>query len=137
MGTMHLDFECKGAYVELLILQFNKDDMTIHMIKHVLGHRFDHIWPQISDKFQQKDGKYWNERLKTEKEKRVKYSESRKKNRNSKKDMLNHMSGHMENENENNSIKLKDNGQEPKFSGNYKAQGEELFAQRIARNKRT
>lgn len=100
-GTMHLDFECKGAYMDLLMLQFQKDHMTIHMIKHMLGHRFEHIWPLITDKFVVKDGKYWNERLRIEKEKRAKFCKSRKKNREGNKDMNKHMSSHMENENEN------------------------------------
>jgi uncharacterized protein YdaU (DUF1376 family) len=101
-GTMHLDFEAKGAYVELLMLQFNKDRMTIHMIKHMLGHKFDHIWSLISDKFQESDGYYWNERLRVEKEKRVKFCKSRKENKNKGKTQDYHMILHMENENENN-----------------------------------
>lgn len=97
-GTMHLDFECKGAYMDLLMLQFQKDHMTIHMIKQVLGHKFDHVWSLISDKFLEKDGNYWNERLRVEKEKRAKFCKSRKKNRESTKKVTTHMSSHMENE---------------------------------------
>lgn len=97
-GTMHLDFECKGAYMDLLMLQFQKGHMTIHMIKQVLGHKYEHIWSHISDKFLEKDGNYWNERLRVEKEKRVKYCKSRKKNREGSEDMTNHMPSHMENE---------------------------------------
>lgn len=103
-GTMHLDFECKGAYIDLLMLQFQKDHMSIHMIKQVLGHRFEHIWNQISEKFKVKDGKYWNERLRQEKENRSNYCKSRKNNRNGAKNkgqhMLKHMSKHMEDEDE-------------------------------------
>lgn len=100
-GTMHLDFECKGAYIDLLMLQFNKGHMTLDMIKHMLGHKFEHIWAQIEDKFKT-DGKYyWNARLKSEKEKRVKYSESRQNNRNSKKENQQHMYQHMEDTNVN------------------------------------
>lgn len=135
-GTMHLDFECKGAYMDLLMLQFQRDHMSIHMIKQVLGHRFDHIWSLINDKFEEKDGQYWNIRLREEKEKRIKFCKSRSDNRNKSKDMISHMSSHMENENEDlNNIKgVKKNG--PKFSGNFKAQGQELYAQRdAARNK--
>lgn len=107
-GTMHLSFECKGAYFDLLMLQFNRGHMTIDMIAHVLGQSMDKIWPQISDKFQT-DGKvFWNERLREEKEKRVKFTESRRNNKkgnnqHSKKEthdnhMLGHMTSHMENE---------------------------------------
>lgn len=101
-GTMHLDFESKGAYVELLMLQFNQDRMTLHMIKHMLGHKFDHIWSLISNKFQEEDGFYWNERLRVEKEKRVKFCKSRKDNKSKGKNQNYHMIDHMENENENN-----------------------------------
>lgn len=100
-GTMHLDFECKGAYISLLMLQFNKGHMTLHMIKQVLGHRFEHIWPQVADKFLAKDGFFWNERLKIEKENRVNFCKSRKDNRNSTKHMYSHTSPRMENEDEN------------------------------------
>lgn len=109
-GTMHLDFECKGAYIDLLMLQFQKDHMSLHMIKHVLGHRFEHIWSQISDKFQFENGKYWNERLRIEKENRSNYCKSRRNNRNSNKHTSTHMSPHMykhmedENEDENEDI---------------------------------
>lgn len=97
-GTMYMDFECKGAYVDLLMLQFNKDRMTIHMIKQVLGHKFEHIWSLISDKFQEKDGFFWNERLRIEKENRINFCQSRRNNRNSITAGGNHMLLHMEDE---------------------------------------
>jgi len=113
-GVMHLDFECKGAYVDLLMLQFNKDRMTIHMIKQVLGHKFEHIWSLISDKFREKDGFYWNERLRIEKEKRITFCESRRNNRNSSNSQGNHMSSHMENENNSNNKYSKYNSSKAK-----------------------
>jgi len=134
-GTMHLDFECKGAYIDLLMLQFQKGHMTLHMIKQVLGHKFDHIWPLIIDKFQEIDGKFWNERLRVEKENRIKFCKSRRDNKNKQKDMLQHMSEHMENENTciNNSETIK-NGK-PK---DFKVQREESFITGIEkRSKKT
>lgn len=99
-GTMHLDFECKGAYVDLLMLQFQKEHMTIDMIKHLLGRKFNRIWPLISDKFKENNGLYYNERLKLEKEKRMVFCSSRRENRASKKNAEgNHMLSHMENVN--------------------------------------
>ena len=133
-GTMYLNFECKGAYVELLMLQFQKDHLTIHMIKQVLGHKFDEIWPLIQDKFKEDDGKYWNERLREEKEKRSTFCESRRNNRNSTNTNVSHMSPHMENENKDciNTVKLKENGKAKKwFSGNFKSRGEEVMAKRF------
>ena len=104
---MHLDFECKGAYLDLLILQFNRGHMTTHMIGHVLGQRMDTVWPQIKDKFET-DGKlYWNDRLKFEKQRRKNYTKSRKNNKlgknqySNKEGEVGHMTSHMENETEN------------------------------------
>lgn len=115
-GTMHLDFECKGAYVDLLMMQFQKNHMTLHMIRQVLGRKHDRIWPLISDKFMEKDGIYWNNRLKEEKEKRINFCKSRKDNKNGlKKDDL-HMLQHMENENVNRDLlsKYRKNGEKLK-----------------------
>lgn len=108
-GTMHLDFECKGAYMELLMMQFQRGHMTIDMIRHVLGHKFDHIWPSVKDKFKTDGNFFWNERLLVEKEKRIKYTDSRKKNKEGKNQhskKLGHMTSHMENVNENRNTDL-------------------------------
>lgn len=116
-GTMHLSFEEKGAYMELLMLQFNVGHMTSHMIGRVLGQSMDKIWPCIKNKFEiDSEGLYYNPRLEDEKLKRKSYIASRKNNikgknqyNNNKKStahMNGHMTSHMENENEdvNNSI---------------------------------
>jgi uncharacterized protein YdaU (DUF1376 family) len=104
-GTMGMTFEEKGAYIELLILQFNRGHMTSHMIGQTVGH----VWDNIKDKFQQdENGLWYNERLDVEKFKRKKYTESRRNNLSgnnqyTKKgdDINGHMTSHMENENEN------------------------------------
>jgi uncharacterized protein YdaU (DUF1376 family) len=136
-GTMHLNFECKGAYIDLLMLQFQKDHLTLHMIQHVLGHKFVDVWPHIKDKFKEKNGFLWNERLRQEKTKRVKFCESRQKNKkgkkNKKEDMFNHMSSHMENENENENISensISENGKTSVKFVNTKTQGSDLYAKR-------
>jgi len=120
-GTMHLDFECKGAYMELLMLQFNRGHMTSHMIGQVLGHRKDIIWSQIHDKFVTDGTYFWNQRLKEEKEKRISYSESRRNNlkgknqySDSKGHIRGHMTSHMENENVNVNEDINDNKSESK-----------------------
>ena len=97
-GTMHLDFECKGAYMDLLMLQFQKDRMSLHMIKHMLGHRFDHVWTHISDKFIEKDGFFYNERLRYEKESRISFCKSRRNNITGDSHMSKHMEARMEDE---------------------------------------
>lgn len=98
-GTMHLDWESKGAYMDLLMLQFQREKLTLHMVRHMLGHKYSRIWPKISDKFKAEGGRLWNERLRVEKEKRQNYTQSRKKNLKGASDMQPHMAPHMENGN--------------------------------------
>ena len=105
-GTMGMTLEEKGAYMELLILQFNRGHMTSHMVAQTVGQIFENI----EDKFEiDPNGKYFNRRLDEEKDKRKRYSESRKNNlegknqyskdQNNKGHIKGHMTSHMENEN--------------------------------------
>ena len=107
-GTMGMTFEEKGAYMDLLMLQFNRGHMNTHMIQHTIGH----LWEQVKCKFIQDDeGLWYNVRLDIEKEKRKTFTESRRNNikpKNKPKEepsyethMNSHMKPHMENENEN------------------------------------
>lgn len=111
-GTMYMTHLEKGCYMDLLMLQFNKGKFTLAQAKHMLNTSFDLAWANVSEKFICVDGLYWNERLQLEKEKRAKFSESRRNNaKNTKsnnlnteayaKHMHNHMPKHMEDENEN------------------------------------
>lgn len=108
-GTIGMTFEEKGAYIDVLILQFNRGHMTEDMIAHMLGQSFGRIWVKIKDKFQvDENGMYFNARLNEEKEKRKSFIQSRVnnktgKNQYSKKEghMRGHVTSHMENENEN------------------------------------
>ena len=97
-GTMGMTFEEKGAYMELLMMQFNRGHMTEHMIGQTVGQ----LWLKIEDKFtQDADGLWYNERLEEEQKKRKKYSESRRNNKSGKnqytkkKEEVSHISGHM------------------------------------------
>lgn len=115
-GTMGMTFEEKGAYMELLMMQFNRGHMTEHMIGQTIGQ----LWDTIKVKFaQDPEGLWYNKRLEEEQIKRKKFTESRrnnvsganqhtKKKDNSKGHKRGHMSNHMENEdvNENDNIKL-------------------------------
>ena len=106
-GTMGMTFEEKGAYMELLMLQFNRGHMTLHMIGQTVGQ----TWVKIQDKFiKDADGLWYNERLDLEKERRKTFTESRRNNvsgknqhtKNKEKEvghMTTHMIGHMENVN--------------------------------------
>lgn len=100
-GTMGMTYEEKGAYVELLMLQFNRGHMTKHMIAQSVGQ----LWVKIQDKFRMdKDGLYYNVRLDLEKEKRKNYSKSRRNNllgKNQHSNKVGHTTSHMENVNVN------------------------------------
>ena len=114
-GTMGMTFEQKGAYMELLMLQFNRGHMTKHMIGHILGQSNGQIWDTIKDKFEvDEQGNFYNIRLEQEQIKRKLFTDSRKNNISGnnqfkketikKGHMDGHMSDHMENENENENI---------------------------------
>jgi uncharacterized protein YdaU (DUF1376 family) len=100
-GTMGMTLEEKGAYMEVLMMQFNRGHMTEDMIVRMIGQ----LWLNVKHKFVvDEQGMWYNKRLDIEKEKRRSYTESRRNNREgtnqySKKD--GHMTSHMEDENEN------------------------------------
>ena len=111
LGTMHMTLLEKGCYMELLILQFAKGKFTQAQAKHMLNGSFDLAWANISEKFKTDGTYYWNERLRVEKEKRQKFTESRRNNgsiektfKKRPKHMLEHMDKHMEDENINKDI---------------------------------
>lgn len=113
-GTMGMTFEEKGAYIELLMLQFNRGHMTIHMIGHAIGQ----LWDNIQDKFKvDENGLYYNARLDLEISNRKNYVQSRHNNRSgvnqyTKKEvtesghMTNHTTGRMEDVNENEDVNV-------------------------------
>lgn len=112
LGTMHLTLLEKGCYIELLVLQFAKGQFTEAQAKHMLNGSFDLAWPTLREKFKTDGTFFWNERLKLEKEKRQKFTDSRKSNGSVKK-QPEHMPKHMEdiNINRNESVvELKDSG---------------------------
>ena len=101
-GTIGMTFEEKGAYLELLMVQFSRGHMTDHMCGQVVGQ----VWDKIKFKFKQdSEGLWFNERLDIEKERRKKFVDSRKNNKKGKNQhsnnghMTTHMTDHMENRN--------------------------------------
>jgi uncharacterized protein YdaU (DUF1376 family) len=73
-GTMGMTFEEKGAYIELLMTQFNRGHMSGQVVGQVVGQ----LWGKIKDKFKVDDkGMYFNERLDIEIEKRKAFVQSR------------------------------------------------------------
>jgi len=98
-GTMGMTFEEKGAYIELLMLQFNRGHMTSHMIGQLVGH----LWESIKCKFiQDEQGLWYNVRLDLEKQRRMAFTQSRRNNiKGVNQHTTGHMTSHMENENVN------------------------------------
>lgn len=108
-GTMYLTFEQKGAYLELLLLQFNKGHFTETQVKQVLNTSYSSVWPVLLEKFKTDGSYFWNERMDEVKEERQNFINSRKSNRLGKKRItsVNHVNNtsktldkHMEGEGE-------------------------------------
>lgn len=78
LGTMGMSLEEKGAYMELLMMQFNGGPFQEKRAIRVISQE---LWEVVKDKFNEKDGLYFNKRLDEEKKKRMAYSESRRKSR--------------------------------------------------------
>lgn len=101
-GTMTMTRAHKGAYMDLLMCQFNQGRMTLEDIKAVLNSDFNSMWEtKLKAKFKCENGLYYNEKLELEVKKRRNFTESRKQNL-EKRDLHKHthMVTHMENENE-------------------------------------
>jgi hypothetical protein len=106
-GTQDFTNEEVGAYIRLLLFQFSQGHLSIDRIKRKLGRDFEALWPMLAGKFiLDNEGLYFNQRLETEQFKRKAFSESRRKNINTRYEKeVNNISAtyveHMENENRN------------------------------------
>jgi len=100
-GTLLMSMEQKGKFITLLCIQHQKGHMIEKDMLQICGTYDEDIFSKFK---QDNDGKFYNERLKEEVEKRKAYSESRRNNRKKKEDMIDTSKTydeHMENENEN------------------------------------
>lgn len=81
-GTITFLRSHKGAYMDLLMAQFNVGHMSLDDIKSVLGADYDTMWDQkLKLKFKiDKNGKYFNEKLDNEVTRRRKFTASRRRN---------------------------------------------------------
>lgn len=81
-GTMEYSFEEKGAYMEILMMQFkNGGPLSEDKIKRILREKYGSIWSVICEKFRMDDkGQWFNERLEVERNKRQNFTESRRNN---------------------------------------------------------
>jgi len=87
MGTIELSDEQAGQYIRLMCLQHQKGRLSEAILRSVMHGELD---PAIMAKLERdENGMYYNQRLEKEIVKRQKYSESRRTNRRSEKDMKN------------------------------------------------
>ena len=77
-GTMGMTLEEKGAYLELLVYQFNNYSFTEAQAKHMLSTCSADAWHTLKHKFKSENGNFYNERLRLEMTRRKKYTESRR-----------------------------------------------------------
>ena len=116
-GTMGMTFEEKGAYIELLMLQFNRGHMTSQMIGQTVGQ----LWVKIQDKFiKDNDGLYFNARLELEIKKRQTFVNSRYNNLSGKNQYTKnegHTDGHMTSRMENGDVIVNENLLKGEFEG--------------------
>ena len=103
-GTLTMTDEQVGKYIRLLCLQHQKGELSEKDMLFICKSHDEDIF----SKFKIIDGKYFNERLKEESIKRIKYSESRRNNK-LKKNISSSYVKHMENENENEDINKDEN----------------------------
>lgn len=125
-GVSDLTMEERGQFITLLCLQHQKDGLNEKTIRLSVGS----VSVDVMDKFRLSDGKYFNNRLCEEIEKRKNYTASRRENglkggRPKAKDNLmdKHMVNHMEDENENDNENINANKNElliPKFLQTFK-----------------
>lgn len=83
-GTMTFSRAQKGAYIDLLMAQFNNGHLALHEIKIILGKDdFENMWESfLKRKFKiDSKGLFYNEKLENEIDKRKYFTESRRKNR--------------------------------------------------------
>lgn len=80
-GVVYYNFEQRGAYLELLLLQFNHGKFTETQVKQVLNTSYSNVWETINEKFKTDGTFFWNERMEQVKEERKAFVESRRNNR--------------------------------------------------------
>lgn len=120
VGTEFMTDEEVGKYIRILCHQADKGALTEVQLKRIC--RTNLVPYAIMEKLRQdENGNYYQQRMKIEREKRINYSESRRKNRETKVEDMNNIcetyDKRMENENEN--INNKENKGAKKFNFDF------------------
>jgi hypothetical protein len=71
----------RGCYLELLLEQADIGYLTEDDIKDILGSLYNEVWPFLKNKFIEKYGKLYNEKMSKVLKQRMKFCESRRVNR--------------------------------------------------------
>ena len=79
-GTMGMSFEEQGAYLQLLIYQFNCGKFSKAQAKQVLSICSASVFDKVLQKFDTDGTFFWKQRLTDEIDRRKKFSESRRNN---------------------------------------------------------
>ena len=79
-GTMGMTYEERGAYLDLLIFQFNNGRFTHAQAKQVLSICSASVFEKVMQKFNTDGTFFWKQRLEDEVSRRQKFSESRRNN---------------------------------------------------------
>ncbi len=115
-GTLTFSRHHKGAYMDLLMCQFNNGHMSLEDVKTVLGQDFEPMWEsKLKKKFTQDlDGLFYNTKMEEETSKRRRFTEGRRLNLSHKgQHLMSHMDAHVENENEDGNDNKKKRFQKP------------------------
>jgi hypothetical protein len=81
-GTAYMTRLERGGYHDLLMCQASRQEpMSIEIVQRVLGSDFDKIWPNICQKFCEKKGLFFSQKMAEEVERSANYSRSRSSNR--------------------------------------------------------
>lgn len=80
VGTMHMTFEETGAFIKLLAYQWTNKGINKKRLGFVLGSGWETVWLSISDKFIEKEGMLYNQRLEDEREKRAAFKQKQTEN---------------------------------------------------------
>ncbi len=70
-GTIGWDFDMQGAYLNVIIMQWNMGPLEVDFVRNFVGKR---RFAEIKKKFTEKDGKLFNERLEIERQKALESS---------------------------------------------------------------
>ena len=71
----------RGCYMELLLEQADPGELTDPIIRDILGIMYEKVWPILKDKFVEKNGNFYNVKMKKVLKQRKLFCESRRGNR--------------------------------------------------------